>query len=100
MPSLTRQRTHDSAWDRLVPETIFSPPSKLSPLLQAELVARQAHAAYQQAMQVFFSGRDRGEAALARLVWCRAESRLVNMRAQEAKPNEFDTSRWYAWGRP
>jgi hypothetical protein len=86
--------THADARDRLMPEVIFSVHPKLTLEKAAEDAARHAYAAYQQALQMRFRGRDYGEAAIARLYWCTCESKLVDMRAGRLKPNEFNPLRW------
>ena len=94
MPTWRTHTTHADARDRLTAEAIFPASRHLTPERAAELAARQAYAAYQEALQRRFHGRDRGEAALARLAWIKAESWLVTLRASRRKPNECDVGRW------
>lgn len=94
MPTSHTRATHADAWDRLTAETMFQASRYLTPERAATLACGQAYVAYQEAMQNRFCGRDRGDAALARLAWLKAESWLVTLRASRPKPNEFDAARW------
>ena len=69
-------------------EQIIPSPGQLT-LAQAQAIAARARQVYRETMDAQFCGRATSwDTLLARLSWCQAESRCVDLRVQAPKPLE------------